>query len=143
MAMPFQLAALKRFDPSYLAGWQAEEPSVTQQQALPVCQQYFANQEQQNIATFLPGDTHRGLRVDTEFSGVTNDLCLLPVYVMNYQYKDRSYRFVINGQTGLIAGKRPVSSSRIALAIALGIGGVLLLVGLILGVASLVGAMAR
>ncbi|MCA9108082.1 MAG: hypothetical protein KDA83_21930, partial [Planctomycetales bacterium] len=87
MAMPFQLAALKRFDPSYLAGWQAEEPSVTQQQALPVCQQYFANQEQQNIATFLPGDTHRGLRVDTEFSGVTNDLCLLPVYVMNYQYK--------------------------------------------------------
>ncbi|MEZ6105496.1 MAG: hypothetical protein R3B96_05135 [Pirellulaceae bacterium] len=126
--------------------WRVGRP---RSQALPsnklplVCQQYFANQEQQNIATFLPGDTHRGLRVDTEFSGVTNDLCLLPVYVMNYQYKDRSYRFVINGQTGLIAGKRPVSSSRIALAIALGIGGVLLLVGLILGVASLVGAMAR
>lgn len=141
--MPFQLAALKRFDPSYLAGWLAEEASMSKDEALVVCQQHFAGQEQRNIAAFLPGDTHQGLSVSTSFSDETSDLCLLPVYVMNYKYKDQSYRFVVNGQTGHINGKKPYSSTRIAIAIIAGVLGVLLLLGMFAVVAALLGAMGQ
>lgn len=139
--MPFQLAALKRFEPGYLAGWLAEEATVSKEQALVVCKQFFASQEQRNVAAFMPGDTHRSLSVSTNFDGETSDLCLLPVYVMNYQYKGKPYRFVVNGQTGRINGKRPYSPGRIALAIALGVGGALLLVGMFLLIMAVLGAM--
>jgi hypothetical protein len=97
---------------------------------LNVCQQYFGAQAQRDVAAFMPGNTHSKLSVNTTFSGETSDLVLLPVYVMNYHYKGKGYRFFVNGQTGRISGKRPYSLARIALAIALGIGGILLLIAL-------------
>lgn len=136
---PFQLPALKRYDPSYLAGWQAEEASVSRDEALPVCTAEFEQQERRNIASFLPGDTHRALEVRTQFSNVTSDLCLLPLYLMNYRYRGVAYRFLINGQTGKIVGRRPISSTRVAIAIALGIGAVLLIGSLFIAAAALLG----
>lgn len=112
---PFQLPALKRYEPYFLAGWLCEEYSVEREQALNICQQVFYQQEQRNVATFLPGDTHRSLDVRTNFSGVNSDLCLLPVYILSYRYRDKVYRFLVNGQTGKIAGNKPLSWRRIGI----------------------------
>jgi len=124
---PFQLPALKRYDSHYLAGWLCEEYSVSPEDALKVSRQAFIQAERDNVAQFMPGDTHQGLDVSTEFSNVNSDLCLLPIYVLGYQYKDELYRFIVNGQTGKIYGDKPVSGRRIALAV----GMVLLLVVLV------------
>jgi DNA-directed RNA polymerase subunit RPC12/RpoP len=123
---PFQLPALKRYEPYFLAGWFNEEYSVACEQAQAICQQHFYQQERQNIGAFLPGDTHSALSVNTEFSRVNSDLCLLPVYVLSYKYKDKLYRFLVNGQTGKIAGDKPLSWRRIWAA--MGIGLLLLLI---------------
>lgn len=118
---PFQLPALRRYEPSYLAGWMSEEYSIEREQALEICQQEFYRREQANVAAFLPGDTHRQLQVRTNFSQINSDLCLLPIYILSYRYKDKLYRFLVNGQTGKVAGDKPVSWSRIGIVI----GGVL------------------
>jgi DNA-directed RNA polymerase subunit RPC12/RpoP len=110
---PFQLPALKRYEPWYLAGWFNEEYSIDREQALADCQQYFYQEEQRNITAFLPGDTHRGVAVDTQFSQVSSDLCLLPVYVLSYRYRDKLFRFLVNGQTGKVAGDKPWSWRKI------------------------------
>ena len=34
---------------------------------------------------------------------------MLPVYLLNVDYKGKKYRFAINGQTGKIVGELPVS----------------------------------
>ena len=34
---------------------------------------------------------------------------LLPLWFMNTRYKDKSYTFVINGQTGKMSGSLPIS----------------------------------
>lgn len=133
---PFQLPALKRYEPYFLAGWLCEEYSVSREDALRVCQQEFHHREQRNTAAFLPGDTHRGLDVNTRFSDINSDLCLLPVYLLSYRYKEKLYRFLVNGQTGKIAGDKPVSWTKIALAIG---GGLLVLVVVILVVMLLSG----
>lgn len=129
---PFNLPALKRYEPFYLAGWSAEEYSVEKEEAIQICRQEFSRREQANIAAFLPGNTHRNLAVDTRFSRESSDLCLLPIYLLSYRYKDKLYRFLVNGQTGKIAGDKPLSWQRIGAAIGAGLGLLILLVILIL-----------
>lgn len=50
---------------------------------------------------------------------------LLPVWFMNYRYKDRDYSFAMNGQTGKISGSLPVNKLKLFLAsllVMLGVG---------------------
>jgi len=135
---PFQLPALKRYEPYFLAGWFSEEYSVERETALSLCQQEFYRREQNNVGAFLPGNTYRDLQVSTRFSQINSDLCLLPVYVLSYRYQDKIYRFLVNGQTGKTAGDKPVSYKRIWTAVGGGAGLLLLIVMIILLLLSLV-----
>jgi hypothetical protein len=135
---PFQLPALKRYEPYFLAGWLCEEYSIDRDAALGICQQEFYRQEQSNVAAFLPGDTHSGLEVSTTFSHVNSDLCLLPVYILSYRYRDKLYRFLVNGQTGKVAGDKPLSWLKIGIFA----GVIALLVVLLILVILLLGSLA-
>ena len=42
---PFNLPALKRYEPYFLAGWLAEEYSVGRDEALAICRAEFQRQE--------------------------------------------------------------------------------------------------
>lgn len=117
---PFHLPALKRYEPFFLAGWLCEEYSVEREPALDLCQQEFCRREQSAVAAFLPGDTYSNLRVETSFSQVNSDLILLPVYLLSYRYQDKLYRFLVNGQTGKVAGDKPLSGWKIAVAVVMG-----------------------
>jgi hypothetical protein len=136
---PFHLAALKRYEPFYLAGWLSEEYSVQREAALELCKQEFARRERGLVAAFMPGDTHSNLECATEFSQINSDLVLLPVYLLTYRYGGKPFRFLLNGQTGRCAGRRPISWWRVGLAI----GGGLLLVGLVALVIAIVAALAQ
>jgi hypothetical protein len=48
---------------------------------------------------------------------VTFKHILLPVWMAAYKFQDRSFRFVVNGQTGKVQGERPWSKWKIALAV--------------------------
>ena len=39
---------------------------------------------------------------------------LFPVYMLNTKYRDKTYTFAMNGQTGKFVGKLPVSKGRFA-----------------------------
>lgn len=125
---PFNLPALRRYEPYFLAGWLAEDYSVAREAALRLCQEEFLRQENANVAAFLPGDTHQELAVETQFGHVSSDLCLLPVYILSYRYNDQLFRFLLNGQTGKMAGDKPISKQRIAVAVAIVLAAILLLV---------------
>jgi hypothetical protein len=118
---PFRLEALKRYQPYFLAGWLSEEYSIVKDAAAELCKQEFYRWEQQNVAAFLPGDTQNGVAVETQFSHVNSDLILLPVYLLTYKYRDKIYRFLVNGQTGKMCGDKPLSWLRIALAVGLAV----------------------
>lgn len=94
------------------------------------CQQEFYGREQQNVASHLPGDTYSNLHLGTRFSQVNSDLILLPVYLLSYKYRDKLYRFMVNGQTGKVAGDKPLSVWRIVLPI--GVAVVVVLIVLLL-----------
>ncbi len=67
----------------------------------------------------------KGLR--TQFSKVTYKYLLLPVWFIDIDYKNKNYRFLMNGQTGKIAGKVPISIAKCIFGMIVGIGLIILL----------------
>ena len=126
---PFRLEALRRYRPDFLAGWLSEKYSLQSDEALTVCKREFRRREESNIAANMPGDTHRGLAVETQFSRVNSDLILLPIFLLSYRHKGKLFRFMVNGQTGRVAGDRPLSGWKIGVAV---VAGLLLLLVLFL-----------
>lgn len=112
---PYQLSSLSRYRPFYLAGWMAEEYSIDMAPAIEQTKAEFQRRQQQEVQNFLPGDTYRNVQVQTRFDVNGSDLVLLPVHVLSYRYRDKVYRFLVNGQTGKVVGEKPVSGKRITL----------------------------
>ncbi len=110
---PFQLSSLARYRPFYLAGWMAEEYCVDIDIAIAQTKAEFRQRQESQVRQFLPGDTHANLRVQTRFDVSGSDLILLPVHVLSYRYRDRVFRFLVNGQTGKVVGEKPLSGRRI------------------------------
>jgi hypothetical protein len=118
---PWDLSALSAYDTRYLAGFRAEGYGV------PVEQGYGEAREEMNrviagdIRRDIGGDQQRIDRADTEVGRLTFKHVLLPVWIAAYRYGGKSYRFVVNGRTGSVAGERPYSKVKIAVAILLAI----------------------
>lgn len=127
---PFNLPALQRYQPYFLAGWFAEEYSVDRTTAMNRSLQQFTQWEKGNVHAFMPGDTVSQLSVQTSFSQTQSDLCLLPIYTMTYVYRQQRFRVLVNGQTGKIIGQKPIWRERITWVVAWVIG-LLLLIGAI------------
>lgn len=126
---PFDLRALRRYTPAVLAGWAAEEPSLTRDECLRLAESEAERKLGDDLADFMPGDSHRDLEFDARLSDEVVDLVLLPIWVFAVQYAEgrQPVRVVINGQTGRTTGDVPVSGARVAFAVI----GVLLLLALI------------
>ena len=56
-------------------------------------------------------------RIDTRHSDETFKHILLPIWTAAYKYNGKSYRFVVNGQTGEVQGERPYSWWKIGFAV--------------------------
>ena len=50
-----------------------------------------------------------------DFTGQSFQLVLLPLWVGAYQYRQKPYRVLVNGQTGKVAGERPTDWVKVAL----------------------------
>ncbi len=114
----FDTHGLKPYEPSFLAGWKAEEYSVDLDEAWTRAVKLMESSQVQRCGQDVPGDTHRRLSVTNRFSGETFKHVLLPIWISAYRYGDKIYRFLVNGQTGEVVGKAPWSVLKIALFIA-------------------------
>ncbi len=54
-------------------------------------------------------DTVSYLNVHTNFYNSAYRYVLVPMYVGNYNYRGKEYNFYVNGRTGLVKGKAPIS----------------------------------
>ena len=80
---------------------------------------------------YVPGRS-RNLKVNTRIENLASEPTLLPVWMMAYRYKERLFRFLVNGQTGRATGQKPTSTRKIVMAIVIGIVAVALLVLLLM-----------
>ena len=116
---PFDLRALKRYSGAMIAGWLAEEPSLSPDQCLGLARDEAHGEIAQRLNHFMPGDTHRDLRIDMRLYQENLELVLLPIWVFALRYDPQKppLRILINGQSGKVNGPAPLSTLKIVLAI--------------------------
>ena len=59
------------------------------------------------------GDEVRDLNILTKYSKQTYKHILLPVWNATYRYKNKTYRYMVNGETGHVIGYVPRSAWKI------------------------------
>jgi ribosomal protein S27E len=109
----FDCNQLAPYNPAYLSGWKAEEYVVDLQQGWGTASKRIADEQFKRCGRDVPGDTHRALSVNNTFRTVTWRHILLPLWIAAYRYKQKVYRFLVNGQTGEVVGKAPWSVVKI------------------------------
>lgn len=119
---PFHLNQLVPYKPEYLSGWLAEEYAIDVRQGWEIAKDNVKAEERAKCAADVPGDTYRFLRVSTSLSYITYKHVLLPIWVAAYQFKNKTYHFLVNGQTGELQGYAPISWVKVGAVAALVIG---------------------
>lgn len=116
---PWDLAHLKPYREEYLSGFQSEMYQVPLDQGFERAQEIMANVIRGDIARDIGGDHQRILAADTRYGEIRFKHILLPVWMSAFRFRDKIYRFVVNGRTGEVQGERPYSRWKIAFAILL------------------------
>jgi hypothetical protein len=126
---PFDLRALRRYADSFISGWLAEEPSRSKDDCFQLAHDETVSKIGERLTRFMPGDTHRNLQHRTQLSHEVIDLVLLPIWTYAVRYaEDRPpIQILVNGQTGRVGGKIPVSTTKVTVAVI----GVLFLIGIV------------
>lgn len=114
---PFPTRELVRYDPGYLSGWVVEQYQIDLVAAAQSARQTMDQKVRAMCAGQVPGDTHRNLRVHANYSGQTFKHILVPLWLLTFNYGRKSYQVLVNGVTGRIAGRHPLSWVKILLAV--------------------------
>lgn len=127
---PFDTENNKAYNPEYIAGFVAERYSLGLNDAWGIAQRDIADTLKEQVSNDIRHNYHadhvRNVRLDTTFSNITYKYLLLPIWISNFKYNDKIYQFMVNGQTGKVAGKTPISIPKVILTI-LGILAILVL----------------
>ncbi len=118
---PYDTKQLMPYQPQYLSGWGAESYQVPLAEAWPIGRDIIYQHERSACDNEVPGDTHRNLGVSTQLSDLTFKHVLLPVWVASYRYHNKTFRFMINGQTGRVDGEKPISWIKVTIAVVLAV----------------------
>lgn len=116
---PWNLGALVAYTPDYLAGFQAEGYTVSLADGHGSARARMAQVIEGDVRRDIGGDVQRIDTIDSTFRDETFKHILLPVWMAAYKYGGKSYRFLVNGQTGEVQGERPYSAWKIAFAVLL------------------------
>lgn len=118
---PWDLSRLEPYSPEYLAGFQAEGYTVELADGFSEARDHMDRVILRDVKFDIGGDRQRVTMLDTKLSDVTFKHILLPVWLAAYKYRGKTYRFVVNGQTGRVQGERPYSAVKVTIAVILGL----------------------
>jgi hypothetical protein len=135
---PFDLRLMRRFEPALVTGWIVEEPSRDADACQLASRTEAVDRVGDRLRRFMPGDSHSDLSWRTRVSWESLDPILVPVWVLALRYREDAppLRVVMNGQSGRVAGKVPLSAWRVGV-------GVLVLAAAIAAIAYLIYARSR
>lgn len=120
---PFDLRALRRYEPAFISGWLAEDPSRSKEDCFQLSHDESVGKVGLMLHDFMPGDSHRDLQYQTQLSQEVIDLVLLPVWSFAVRYaEDRPpVQILVNGQTGRVGGNVPISAIKVTIAVLAGV----------------------
>jgi hypothetical protein len=110
---PFPTKELVPYDTAFLSGFIVEHYQVVLLDAAKQGRARMDSELRALCSAQVPGDTQRNLEIFPTYSGETFKHILVPVWLLTYTYGRKTYQVLVNGSTGRIAGKYPLSVWRV------------------------------
>jgi predicted RNA-binding Zn-ribbon protein involved in translation (DUF1610 family) len=114
---PWDLENLTGFKEEYLSGFRAQSYQVSLEEGYGMAKAEMDRVIENSIRMDIGGDHQRIHQVKTQYDNITFKHVLLPVWISAYRFKDKVYRFLVNGRTAEVQSERPWSWVKITLAI--------------------------
>lgn len=111
-----------------LTGYKSETYSVDLKEAYKEAQKIMAQEIEDAIEKDIGGDDQKIDSKDISENNIEYKHILAPLWISAFRYNNKSYRFIINGQTGELSGNRPYSTLKIVLCIASIVAAIALLI---------------
>ncbi|QGQ94449.1 hypothetical protein EHS13_05795 [Paenibacillus psychroresistens] len=111
----YKLDKLTAYQPEYLSGFVAQKYTVPLQEGWVNAKDEIKITLMHNIRQVIGGDEIRALNINTSYSNQTYKHILLPVWNATYKYKDKTYQYVVSGETSSVYGNVPRSQLKITL----------------------------
>ncbi len=129
---PFDLSKLAVYNPRFLAGFAAERYAKGVKVIWETAKDIMRNGIRSDINAIIlrRADVVGSININTQYDNVTYKHMLLPVWISAYTFRGKLFNFYINGQTGEVQGRSPVSFWKVLAAVLIGLA----IIGLIVWV---------
>jgi hypothetical protein len=113
---PFDYNSLTDFSMQYMSGFMAERYDVESNEAASDMRERVQSYTEERLRETVGGYSSFSITDrNVNLFETDENYALLPVYILTNKYRDKTHIFIINGQTGKIAGEAPVSVPRLLL----------------------------
>lgn len=114
---PYSYDKITNYNPAYMAGYFAEQPDETAESTKPRADERAKKAIEENLLNVAGNySSKRVVNSSTTTSERSSIYAMLPVWLLNVDYNGKKHLFAINGETGKVVGKLPLSKARVALA---------------------------
>ncbi len=103
----------KPFNQQLMMGFKIENPAVKEENAVDMAKERIKDKERDACRSGV----NELLDTDTMISNIQTKLMMLPIWILVYMYENKPFRVLINGQTGITSGQKPVSKFKVIIAI--------------------------
>jgi len=118
---PWDLHNLAGFNEQFLSGFIAEQYQIDVKGGFEKAKVRMDPVIRQTVRRDIGGDEQQILWLDVQYNDITFKHILLPIWLSAFKYKDKVYRFMINGRTGEVQGERPYSFWKIFFTVLVGV----------------------
>ena len=118
---PFDLSKLEVYNPRFLSGFAAERYAKGVKAIWENAKNIIRSGIRSDINAIIlrRADVVGNININTKYNDVTYKHMLLPVWISAYTFRGKLFNFYINGQTGEVQGRSPVSFWKVFFAILL------------------------
>ncbi|WP_107839363.1 TFIIB-type zinc ribbon-containing protein [Metasolibacillus meyeri] len=118
---PFQTGQLQSFNQDYLTGYVAERYSIGIEDGWKIAENEIRQKLHDGIVAQIKkqhrADVVKNVHFSTAHSDTTYKYVMLPLWLSSFRYQNKTYQFMVNGQTGKVGGSSPVSAVKVISAI--------------------------
>ncbi len=114
---PWYTKKLVPFNEKYLAGFTSEEYTIGLDNGFELAKVKMNRIIRQTVHQDIGGDQQQILSLRTNYHDTSYKNVLFPIWTAQFKWKNRTYNYAINAQTGKVSGERPYSWLKIALVV--------------------------
>lgn len=114
---PFNTNDAFIYEANFLAGFSAEHYKVKLSEGWVKAKTLAKPVIQRSILSQYNYDTVGYLDITTNYNNIKYKYVLIPTWIGVYDYNTKHYRFIVNGETGKLCGKAPVSPLKVTMTV--------------------------